>query len=94
MSNDISCPACGGPARKSLTQTNDFGEPALLAVPDAAKSERIVQLERTVKHQEERLAAANQHLRELEAAFAVVTAGLGSSGRPPSRAEHSTCARL
>jgi len=93
MSHVISCPACGGPARKSLTQTNDFGEPALLAITEAAKNEKIAQLERMVKHQAERLAAANQHLHELEAAFAAHAASPGSSRLPACRGEHATSAR-
>ena len=68
MSNVISCPACGGPARTSRTQNNASGEPALplTAVTDAAKSEKIEQLKEAVQNQKQRLAAANQRIRELE----------------------------
>ena len=70
MSDVISCPTCGGPARASRTPTHRApGEPTLIAVTDAAKSEKIEQLKRAVHSQKERLDAANQRIRELEETF-------------------------
>ena len=68
MSNVISCPTCGGPARTSRTQNNASGEPGLplTAVTDAAKSEKIAQLKETVQNQKQRLDAAKQRIRDLE----------------------------
>ena len=68
MSNVISCPTCGGPARTNRTSHSASSEPALplTAVTDAAKSEKITQLKATVQNQKVRLDAANQRIRDLE----------------------------
>ena len=76
MSNVISCPTCGGPARPNRTQNNASDELALplTAVTDTAKSEKIAQLKEVVQNQKQRLDAANQRVRELEEALRQSTA--------------------
>ena len=81
MSNVISCPTCGGPARTNRTQNNASGEPALplTAVTDAAKSEKIAQLKEAVQNQKQRLDAANQRIRDLEATLRQSSAQIAPS---------------
>ena len=66
MSEVVSCPTCGGPARASRTQTTVTGEPVLTAVTDEDKTEKIAELREVVRLQKDRLDAANERIRDLE----------------------------
>lgn len=69
MSEAVSCPTCGAPARRSDrpgSRPAAGGEPALIAVTDEEMADKVAQLKEVVRLQKERLDTANQRVRDLE----------------------------
>lgn len=70
MSDTTKCPTCGGTAKINHRQTDEAGNPQLIAVSDEDKGKKIVQLKKALHAAIEKLDRAKERVAELEQAQA------------------------